>query len=60
MARNAIGEDYEIPEVQFGYQLDHYFDYDEVDPIIYFERNVYQYMESSQELVNSLLTRANA
>ena len=60
VARNAMGEDHEIPEVQFGYQLDHYFDYDEIDPVVHFERNVHEYFESSQMLVKSFLEQADA
>lgn len=60
VARNAMGEDHDIPEVQFGYQLDHYLDYDEIDPVVHFERNVPKYMESSIALVNSFLKQANA
>jgi hypothetical protein len=59
-ARNAMGEDLDIPEVQFGYQLDHYLDYDEIDPIVHFERNVHEYIESSKATVNSFLRQANA
>jgi len=60
VARNAMGEDHDIPEVRFGYQLDHYLDYDEIDPIVHFERNVHEYLESSKALVNSFLNQANA
>ena len=55
-----MGEDHDIPEVQFGYQLDHYFDYDEIDPIVHFERNVHEYIESSKSVVNSFLRQENA
>ncbi len=60
VATNAMGEDHDSPEVQFGYQLDHYLDYDEIDPEIHFERNVYEYIESSEATVKSLLKKANA
>lgn len=60
VARNAMGEDHDTPEVQFGYQLDHYLDYDEIDPVVHFERNVHEYMESSKAVVNSFLRLANA
>ncbi len=60
VARNAMGEDHDTPEVQFGYQLDHYLDYDEIDPVVHFERNVHEYLESSKAVVNSYLRRVNA
>ncbi len=59
-ARTSMGEDHEVKEVLFGYQLDHYLDYDDIDPVVHFERNIHEYVESSESIVNSLLRRANA
>jgi hypothetical protein len=58
-ARHAMGEDQNIPEVQFGYQLDHYLDYDQMDPLVYFERNVELYREASEKILNLLLKQSN-
>ena len=60
VASNAMGEDRQSPEVLFGYHLDHYLDYDEIDPETYFERNIQEYVESSEALVRTLLQKANA
>jgi hypothetical protein len=54
VASAAMGEDLKIPEVSFGYQLDHRLDYNEDDPYVYFRDHINRFVSSSKDRLEVL------
>lgn len=54
ISSESMGEDLSIPEVSFGYQLEHRLSYDEGCPIQYLEQHINEFIPSSIERLKEL------